>query len=192
MKDDECRGMRYGGQFPSSGAVVYAAQFPLGPQSPPEVFSLSTAASSPTLLEQLQALKQQMATIEAKMPSGEIADINALAAQSKATREEKGFVTNWRNVPEKLMLCVTELGEAMEAYRKLPLTVLDWLQAEPGKDPPPPGGWIEYTANFEEELADTIIRLLDLTASLKINIVKAINTKMETNRSRPMRHGKER
>ena len=43
-------------------------------------------------------------------------DLNDLAEAIAVWREEKGFATNWRNVPEKLMLTVTELAEAMEDY----------------------------------------------------------------------------
>ena len=64
------------------------------------------------------------------------------------------------------MLIVTELGEACEADRK------------------------GNRENFKEELADTIIRLLDLCCAEGIDIEKEIEKKMEFNKGRPYKHGK--
>jgi len=69
-------------------------------------------------------------------------------------------------MPEKLMLVVTELSEAMEAYRH------------------------EDTENFKEEIADTFIRLCDICGSVNIDIEREIRTKMEVNKKRPYLHGK--
>jgi len=81
-------------------------------------------------------------------------------------RMSKGFETNEDNLLEKLMLVVTEVSEAAEAYR-----IDDWI-------------------NFNEEIADTIIRLLDITATFDINIDKEVAMKMAKNQGRPYRHGK--
>ena len=81
-------------------------------------------------------------------------------------REKKGFITDWDNMPEKLMLVVTELAEAMEAYRD------------------------NDKKNFNEEIADTFIRLLDICGSIDIDIESEIKKKMEINKERPHRHGK--
>lgn len=66
----------------------------------------------------------------------------------------------------KLMLVTTEVSEAAEAVRH--------------KDQP----------NFEEELADTFIRLMDITAACGIDIESVIIRKMATNHTRPIKHGK--
>ncbi len=92
-------------------------------------------------------------------------------------RESKGFITIWGNVPEKLMLVVTELSEAMEAYRKLELTNL-------GIDTR------KVLSNFNEELADATIRIFDLCGSLDIDLEKEIAKKMKINEVRPFKHGK--
>ena len=67
------------------------------------------------------------------------------------------------------MLVVTELSEAAEVYR-------------------------EHKANwkekFEEEIADTFIRLAHLCGDLEIDIEKAILRKMKINEKRPYKHGK--
>lgn len=71
-------------------------------------------------------------------------------------------------IPEKLMLVVTEVVEAMEAYRD------------------------NDERNFAEELADIVIRVFDLTSGLGIDIEKEIIAKNEINRSRAYKHGSKR
>lgn len=102
------------------------------------------------------------------------------------------------NIPEKLMLIVSELGEAMEAYRKDYYSdnkeanrILNINENDDGDD-------IIYNICFEEsikntvedELADTIIRLLDLCGHMKIDIDTHVNLKMKYNETRPYKHGK--
>jgi len=92
--------------------------------------------------------------------------INDFAKLIRDYRERKGFETSWNNMPTKLMLCVTELSEAMEAHRKNDI------------------------GNFNEEIADTMIRLMDITSSLGIDIETEIINKMAKNQGREFRHGK--
>lgn len=100
--------------------------------------------------------------------------LNVLAANISEWRKGKGFsgiyhLDDTRNkdlMLSKLMLVVTEVGEAAEAVRK---------------------GDIE---NFKEELADTIIRVLDITHSMGVDISEEIANKMEVNEKRPFLHGK--
>jgi len=80
--------------------------------------------------------------------------------------KEKGFWDKKRNIPEMLMLIVSELGEALEAYR------------------------VQDKENFNEEIADTFIRLFDLAGGLKIDVEKYIMQKAKINESRPYKHGK--
>jgi NTP pyrophosphatase (non-canonical NTP hydrolase) len=101
------------------------------------------------------------------------------------------------NIPEKLMLIVSELGEAMEAYRKghhckfkVDIQFDLMLKSNSSSE------WNYYFEHstikdsFEDELADTIIRLLDLCGYMDINIDKHIDLKMKYNESRPYKHGK--
>jgi NTP pyrophosphatase (non-canonical NTP hydrolase) len=81
-------------------------------------------------------------------------------------REKKGFVTSWDNMLEKLMLVVSECSEAAEAFR------------------------VNDREHFNEEIADTFIRLLDICGALNIDIEKAIEDKMAINVTRPQQHGK--
>lgn len=71
------------------------------------------------------------------------------------------------NVPEKLMLTVSELGEAMEGHRKSL------------KDEHLP----EFTS-VEVELADAVIRIFDLGGAKNYRIAQAIAAKMEYNAKR--------
>ena len=66
----------------------------------------------------------------------------------------------------KLMLIVSELGEACEAVR------------EGDED------------NFREELADTVIRILHMCGAMDIDLEGEIAKKMKVNTGRPMLHGK--
>lgn len=88
---------------------------------------------------------------------------------------KKGF---WEKVPEtgtSLMLVVSELGEACEAYRH-------------GN---PPSEKIKAFSHVEEELADVVIRLMDFCEYHKLDLSGAMIAKMEYNQSRPHKHGKE-
>jgi len=78
------------------------------------------------------------------------------------------------NNSEKLMLVVTELGETCEGLR----------HGNPTSDKLP-----EYSA-AEEELADAIIRIMDLAAYNKWRLGPAIIAKLSYNRGRPYKHGK--
>jgi NTP pyrophosphatase (non-canonical NTP hydrolase) len=93
-------------------------------------------------------------------------NINELSAICHAIAVEKGFWDEKRNIGEALMLVVTELAEAMEAHRH------------------------QDQAHFNEELADTFIRLLDLCGGLKIDIESQIEQKSNKNKTRPYKHGK--
>jgi len=93
-------------------------------------------------------------------------NLNEYRDECHKTAVEKGFWKVEKSIPTKLMLCVTELAEACEADRH------------------------GDKENFNEEIADTFIRLFDLCGQLNIDIEKEINGKMIINKSRPRLHGK--
>ncbi|MCX6186038.1 MAG: hypothetical protein NTU43_03445 [Bacteroidetes bacterium] len=105
---------------------------------------------------------------------------------------EKGFWENPRNKGELLMLVVSELAEALEADRKNRYTSTDVKKITAlAKDE----NFIdEFTSHvkdtFEDEIADAVIRLLDMSAGLGIDIEKHIEAKLRYNASRPKKHGK--
>lgn len=70
-------------------------------------------------------------------------------------------------IGNRLMLIVGEVSEAHEGLRKNDLD------------------------NFREEIADIAIRLADLCGGLDIDLEAEILKKMEYNKARPWKHGKE-
>ncbi|MBU5486495.1 nucleotide pyrophosphohydrolase [Clostridium sp. MSJ-11] len=79
--------------------------------------------------------------------------------------EDKYAIHN--SISTRLMLIVSELGEALEGLRKCDMS------------------------NFREELADVAIRLGDLCGGLNIDLEREIKKKMGKNKNRPYKHGKE-
>ena len=68
-------------------------------------------------------------------------------------------------IPAILALIHSEVSEALEAFRK------------------------GDRANFDEELADVIIRVLDCSGGLGIDIDAVVRAKLEKNKTRGWRHG---
>lgn len=86
--------------------------------------------------------------------------------------EKKGFWDKKRNKGEAIALVITELCEALEAHRNNKKGMFQ-------KD------------TFEDELADTFIRLFDLCGDWAPKIEQQIVWKMNYNKNRPYKHGKE-
>lgn len=113
--------------------------------------------------------------------------LNAYRDDIHETAIEKGW---WENPPElgtSLMLVVTEVAEAMEEHRLgyAPDVVRHlWGAAESaiGVVPKPEG--------IPTELADVIIRVLDIAGAYNIDIEAAFLEKLAYNRTRTHRHGR--
>lgn len=105
--------------------------------------------------------------------------LNQLARDIAKYREEKGFQTDWANMSEKLMLVVDEIAEAHEDLRAGKIE--RYYEERDGKQKP---------CGFGVELADAIIRILDITGSVGIDIEKEVADKMSYNLKRPYKHGK--
>lgn len=105
---------------------------------------------------------------------GEYSEINEVGDYIVRWRKQWGFYTPISLVTEKerdlmlgkLMLVCSEVGEAAEAVRHADFE------------------------NFKEEIADTVIRLLDIARSCGIDLSDVINKKMQYNYTRPKGHGK--
>lgn len=81
-----------------------------------------------------------------------------------------------RELLHQLMLVVSELSEACEAHR----------EGNPKCDRPNMGEF----SHVEEELADAVIRILQIAGEHNFRVVEAIIAKMEFNETRPVKHGK--
>lgn len=68
-------------------------------------------------------------------------------------------------IPSVLALIHSEVSEGLEAFRK------------------------DDVANFTEEMADTIIRIIDMTHGLGLDVGTAVIQKLDVNRNRGYRHG---
>lgn len=122
----------------------------------------------------------------------------------KRQREDvlaKGFDNS--NIPTLLMLVVSELSEALEADRNGRYANLEdfdedrktWIN---NNDMPIERKEALYKASyenhiknsFEEEIADTFLRLMDLAGACRIDIEKHIYYKKIYNSTRTIKHGK--
>jgi len=123
---------------------------------------------------------------------------HSMAKQKGFWEEEK------RNIPQALLLIISEVSEATEALRKdhyadkaaveslsqdleldrtdeeFMLTAINWKTSfEQG-----------VKSSFEDEIADVAIRLFDLCGGLGIDLEKHIELKMMYNSVRGYKHGK--
>ena len=93
--------------------------------------------------------------------------INILAGEIHEIAKSKGFYDEPVSFPQAIALMHSELSEALEAHR----------EGEPAD-------------RIAEELADTIIRILDTAGYANLNVGMALIAKMEKNKARPHKHGK--
>lgn len=132
--------------------------------------------------------------------------INELAKQVHENAKQKGFFEKEKNIGEMLCLIHSEVSEALEADR-----IDNYFNAETNcnknKDFSKTGGWAfdivesneeawlnwfraEVKNTFQDELADIMIRVMDLAAFKGIDLEKHIALKMRYNSMREHKHGK--
>ncbi len=126
--------------------------------------------------------------------------MNELSQKIHKNAVKHGFYDEKREIGTLLMLCVSELSEALEADRKSKHANLkqftEWQRSVyPESEKEREDKFkvdFEYFIKdtFEDELADAIIRILDLCAYLGINIEEHIRLKMKYNKMREYKHGK--
>lgn len=107
---------------------------------------------------------------------------------------QKGFYEKEVNVPEKLMLVASELSEALEAHRNNKFVDKDWVSIviKNRSDDSFKIYFEDHVKDtFEDELADAMIRIMDLSEYRGIDLEKHIEAKMRYNKSRPYKHNKE-
>lgn len=122
--------------------------------------------------------------------------LNELAQQIHQNAKDKGFFEKEKNIGEMLALIHSEVSEALEADRKD--KYCDWsydaspiIQQESLSDDRFKELFeTEVKNKFEDELADIMIRVMDLAAFKKINLDWHIKAKMRYNSLREKYHGK--
>lgn len=114
-----------------------------------------------------------MSSVFTLLPNYLVAAVNVLVEQCHGAAAAAGWWTDLNtglstkdanNVPEKLMLTVSELGEAMEGHRKN-------LRDE----------HLPEFLSIEVELADAIIRICDLSGAKGYRLAEALAAKMQYN-----------
>lgn len=128
----------------------------------------------------------------------ELKEIGALAIK---IGRANGFVYE-DDVPENLMLTVSELSEALEADRKsdyaegkkLDIAFTLWSRANNiDKDDTMEGFKKYFEENikntFQDELADAVLRILGICEIKGIDLYPYLIAKMNYNTTRPQKHG---
>lgn len=103
---------------------------------------------------------------------------------------EKGFNKPEYNIGELLMLVTSELGEALESHRKDKFSNWESFEKDSHILSELESFKLHIKDTFEDEITDAILRLLDLSARLNIDLERHINAKVRFNKTRPYLHGK--
>lgn len=116
-----------------------------------------------------------------------------LAFEIHENAKEKGFWDKERNMGEILMLIVSEVSEALEADREdrhANILSIDAVNALKNEESFQLYFKRQVKNTFADELADIVIRVLDLAYSRKIDLYQHIIAKMRYNAKREKMHGK--
>jgi len=125
-------------------------------------------------------------------------NFNSFAKEVYEANKLKGFDVSKENVGQTLMLVVSELSEALEAHRKDRNANLHFFEIDmnfnsdiiPFKERLKRSFEVNIKDTFEDEIADSFIRLFDLCGALNIDIDYHIKLKAEYNSLREYKHGK--
>lgn len=126
-------------------------------------------------------------------------DLNNLAHEIHHNAKQKGFWDKPRSFGESLMLIVSELGEALEADRKGKIADLKAYNATLLSEDVLEEDMVFYNRTcferfikdtVEDEIADSLIRILDLCDAMGMDVEFHVKEKMNYNSKRPKLHGK--
>jgi len=119
--------------------------------------------------------------------------LNEFAQELHAKAQAKGFWDEKREIGTLLMLVVSELSEALEADRKnkhANMSAFNYREDDKEEFHFESDFQDLIKDTFEDEIADTFIRLFDLVGHLEIDIERHIQLKMQYNQTREYKHGK--
>lgn len=103
-------------------------------------------------------------------------DFRGLQKTAYLISKSKGWWDNPRTMLECIALMHSELSEAVEELRKNTPSATYWEETKPE-------GWAV-------ELADCVIRIMDVCEHNGVDLEHVIMTKMRYNETRPYKHGK--
>ena len=117
--------------------------------------------------------------------------INELSKRIHEVNVKNGFYEDEKNIGEMLCLIHSEVSEALECDRKDKYASHSYRSQFRDNDE-------DFKANFElaikdtfeDELADIMIRVMDLAAFKGVDLESHIEAKLRYNSLRPYKHGK--
>jgi len=120
-------------------------------------------------------------------------NLNDLSKQIYEWNKLRGFDVSKENIGQTLMLIVSELAEALEADRKArhaSLNAFNLLSTQESISTFTNAFEMYIKDTFEDEMADTFIRLMDSIGAFGIDLERHVELKLKYNSLREFKHGK--